>query len=98
MISYMFYKFVDDIGLEHEFIPVKTPNKNAFIESFFSIYEVQFLQVWYFKSMSDVFEKTVEFIDFYNARRLHGSLNYNSPLDFKTKFNKNEIAKYKVSA
>lgn len=98
MTSYMFYKYVDDIGLEHEFIPVKCPNKNAFIESFFSIFETQFLQVWYFKSMSDVFEKTVSFIDFYNTRRLHGSLKYRSPIEFKNKFNEGLIKNYKISA
>jgi hypothetical protein len=28
--------------LMHEFIPVRTPNKNAHIESFFSILELEF--------------------------------------------------------
>jgi hypothetical protein len=73
-----------DVGLEHEFIPVQTTNKNAFIEAFFSIFETQFLQVWYFNSMSGVFEKISKFIEFYNNRRLHGSLKYNSTIEFKT--------------
>ena len=90
MTSNMFYKYINDIGLEHEFIPVKCPNKNAFIESFFSIFETQFLQVWYFNSMSGVFEKISKFIEFYNNRRLHGSLKYNSPIEFKTKYENGE--------
>lgn len=90
MTSNMFYKYINDIGLEHEFIPVKCPNKNAFIESFFSIFEIQFLQVWYFNSMSGVFEKISKFIEFYNNRRLHGSLKYNSPIEFKTKYENGE--------
>ena len=52
MTSKQLYNYLDEIGLEHEFIPVRCPNKNAFIESFFSIYETQFLQVRYFKSFS----------------------------------------------
>lgn len=98
MTSYMFYKYINDVGLEHEFIPVQTPNKNAFIEAFFSIFEIQFLQVWYFNSMNDVFERISKFIEFYNKRRLHGSLKYNSPIDFKNKFINGEYQNYQVSA
>lgn len=98
MTSFMFYQYVEEMGLEHEFIPIKCPNKNAYIESFFSILETQFLQVWYFKSMSDVFEKLVNFIEFYNTDRLHGSLDYNSPMEFKNKFNKGNYQSYQVSA
>ncbi|MCB9061743.1 MAG: transposase [Halobacteriovoraceae bacterium] len=90
--------YVEEIGLEYEFIPIKCPNKNAYIESFFSILEIQFLQVWYFKNMSDVFEKLVNFIEFYNTDRLNGSLDYNSPIEFKNKFNKGSYQNYQVSA
>ncbi len=44
--------------LSHEFIPVQTPNKNAHIESFFSILELEFLSVTYFKSFEEAYEKT----------------------------------------
>jgi putative transposase len=37
--SHELNNYVNEIGLEHEFIPPRTPNKNAFIESFFSIFE-----------------------------------------------------------
>lgn len=98
MTSNMFYKYINDIGLEHEFIPVKCPNKNAFIESFFSIFEIQFLQVWYLNSMSEVFEKTVNFIDFYNKERLHGSLKYKTPIQFKEMYKDGLKTDYEVSA
>ncbi len=70
MTSSQFYKYVNSVGLEHEFIPIRTPNRNAFIESFFSIYETQFLQVRYFDSLKEVYEQTEEFIEFYNTDRL----------------------------
>ncbi|MFZ9596755.1 MAG: IS3 family transposase, partial [Bdellovibrionia bacterium] len=60
--------------LSHEFIPVQTPNKNAHIESFFSILELEFLSVTYFNSFEEAYEKTHNFIRFYNQERLHGSL------------------------
>jgi len=72
MTSNQFFEYVSSIHLEHEFIPVRTPNKNAFIESFFSIYETQFLQVRYFNNFKDVYKQTNEFVEFYNNERLHG--------------------------
>ena len=60
--------------LSHEFIPVQTPNKNAHIESFFSILELEFLSVTYFNNFEEAYEKTHNFIRFYNQERLHGSI------------------------
>lgn len=97
MTSHQFYNYVNSIGLEHEFIPVRTPNKNAFIESFFSIYETQFLQVRYFDNLKEVYEQTEEFIKFYNNERLHSSLGYISPIEFTEKFKNDELENYLVS-
>jgi transposase InsO family protein len=38
---------LEGLPADHEFIPVRTPNKNAHIESFFSIYD-KHLQEQYF--------------------------------------------------
>lgn len=97
MTSNEFNQYISDVGLEHEFIPVRTPNKNAFIESFFSIYETQFLQVRYFESLKDAYQQTEEFIEFYNNERLHGSLKYKTPAEFNELFNKGEIKNIVVS-
>lgn len=91
MTSNQLYHYLEDIGLEHEFIPVRCPNKNAYIESFFSIYESQFLQVRYFKSLKEVYEQTDEFIRFYNEKRLHSSLGYRSPKEFTDLYERKEI-------
>ncbi|WP_271755301.1 DDE-type integrase/transposase/recombinase, partial [Cohnella sp. JJ-181] len=37
--SHAFYAFTEESGIHHERIPVRTPNKNAFIESFHSVLE-----------------------------------------------------------
>ena len=91
MTSNQLYHYLEDIGLEHEFIPVRCPNKNAYIESFFSIYETQFLQVRYFKSLKEAYSHTFHFVDFYNNERLHSSLKYRSPKEFTELFMRNEI-------
>ena len=67
----------------HEFIPAGEPNKNAYIEAFFSIYEIEFLQVRYFENFSSAYKQTVEFISHYNSKRLHGSINFLPPIEFK---------------
>jgi putative transposase len=81
MTSFMFRKFIDEleINLDHEFIPVKTPNKNAHIESFFSILEIEFLQTKYFNNFEEAYIACVEFVERYNTRRIHGSLGFKTP-------------------
>lgn len=71
----------------HEFIPPSTPNKNAHIESFFSIVETELFQTRFFNSFKEAYEKTVEFINFYNQRRIHGSLRFYSPIEALERFN-----------
>jgi putative transposase len=84
--------------LSHEFIPPRTPNRNAYIESFFSIFEKTVIEVRYFKNYHEVYESIVNFIQFYNHRRLHGSIGRLSPVNFIHKFNTGEITGFKVSA
>lgn len=82
MSSRQFKAYVDSLNLCHEFIPVRCPDKNAFVESFFSIFEIEFLQVRYFLSMKEVHRQVNEWVEWYNQRRLHGSLKYKSPDGF----------------
>ncbi len=68
-----------ELNIEHEFIPPATPNKNAHIESFFSILEIEFLQANYFSSIKEVHVKLNAFVRFYNEERVHSSLYYKTP-------------------
>ena len=91
MTSLMFKNYIDTLELEHEFIPPGACNKNAHIESFNSIIESDFLQVRYFKNFEDVYRQTLEWMKFYNEKRIHGSLKMMSPIDFSKKFNQGEV-------
>ncbi len=91
MTSSLFREEVEEIKKflllsEHEFIPISTPNKNAHIESFFSIIETELFQARYFRTFREAYEKTTEFIDFYNKRRIHGSLRFQSPFQAINRF------------
>jgi len=63
----------------HELIPQTIPNKNAHVEAFNSILEIEFMPVRYFKSYSQAYEETVELIHKYNTKIIHESLKWNTP-------------------
>jgi putative transposase len=71
-----------DLGLEHEFIPVRTPNKNAHIESWHSILERECMRRFEFSSFTEAYLIVVDFIDHYNKNRIHGSLGYRTPVEY----------------
>src|SRR3989338_1338764 len=83
--------------LKHEFIPPRTPNRNAYIEAFFSIFESTVIQVQYFKNFTEVYRSVVAFIDFYNNRRMHGSIGKLSPAKFLEKYKNGEVTNFKFS-
>lgn len=98
MSSNHFKAYIGSLDVEHEFTPIRCPDKNAFVESFFSIFEIEFLQVRYFSSMQEVHRQIRDWVEWYNTRRLHGSLKYNSPETFTEKFKKGLSFDYEVSA
>lgn len=91
MTSNMFKDYTASIDLEHEFIPPKACNKNAHVESFNSIIELDFLQVRYFRDFEDAYRQTMEFMKFYNEERIHGSLKMHPPVEFIKKFCSGEV-------
>lgn len=61
-------------GIFHERIPPKTPNMNAFIESFHSVLERDCFSRHEFVTFQDAYQEIDRYMKFYNERRLHGSL------------------------
>lgn len=88
MTSRKFFSYLYNLSkIEHEFIPYATPNKNAHIESFYSIVESEFISAHYFKDIKDVYAKFSNFVDFYNKVRVHSSLNYRTPNEILDLYN-----------
>ena len=83
MRSHAFHQYSEkwEIKLNHECIPVQTPNKNAHVESFFSIVESEFMKVRYFHTFADAYVQTHEWVEYYNNDRIHGSLGMRSPVE-----------------
>lgn len=85
-ISNAFAGVCQSFNIEHERIPPKTPNKNAHIEYFHAILERERLARYEFNSYQEVYQVVKDFIQFYNKRRIHGSLRNLPPEDFSLQF------------
>jgi putative transposase len=84
-VSKAFHEYCECACVEHERIPPRTPNKNAFIESFHSILERECYQQHCFESKEEAFAEVDRFIRYYNNHRIHGSLNDWSPREYLAK-------------
>jgi len=72
----------DRYGVEYEYIPVHTPNKNAHVEAFHAILQDECLARHEFRTFAEAYMTVVAFIDYYNNRRIHGRLGYRSPTEY----------------
>jgi len=91
MTSYQFARELKLLPASHEFIPTRSPNQNAFIESFFSLLEINVMSAFYIDSYAEAYQLVVEFVDFYRNFRIHGSLKM-SPTDFVKQYYATEMA------
>jgi putative transposase len=97
MSSRKFEKELLALPADHEFIPIRTPNKNAYIESFFSLLEINLMAADYFYDLSEAFKRVVEYVNFYMEERIHGKLKM-PPAQFRREWENKLHANYAVSA
>lgn len=72
----------EELGIEYEYIPVRTPNKNAHIESFHALLQDECLGRHEFQTFAQAYTTVVAYIDYYNHRRIHGSLGFRTPTEY----------------
>lgn len=80
-----FTETLDRLGINHERIPINTPNLNAYIESFHSILEDECYSRHEFETFQDAYREVTAYLDYYNNRRRHGSLGYVPPMSYYLK-------------
>lgn len=90
-ISEVFGTQCEQLKLIHERIPPKSPNLNAYIESYHAILERELFQKEEYMTFEDAFASVETYLEFYNLRRRHGSLRMKSPAKFLELWNKGEI-------
>lgn len=84
--SKVFQKWADDKGIEIHFIEKGKPTQNAFIESFNGKLRDECLNLHYFKNQRELTDALRNFQKEYNDERLHSSLNYLTPSEFKRSY------------
>lgn len=82
-VSELFGDFCQHQKIFHERIPKKTPNMNAFIESFHSSLQRECFDRHTFNFYEEAYYYIDQYIDFYNKIRPHGSLNNHSPEKYR---------------
>ncbi|MGY4687680.1 IS3 family transposase [Petrotoga sp. DB-2] len=83
--------FMRNVGIIHEFGYPHNPDCQAFIESFHSSVQREFVPLNTFTNISDFTMKYKVYLDFYLNIRPHGSLNYLTPNEFHVLYKKNKI-------
>lgn len=81
-VSALFGDMCESINLVHERIPPRTPDMNAYIESFHSLLERDVFAIREFDSLEEAYSTVDRYMDFYNNRKMHGSLRKMPPMKF----------------
>ncbi len=81
-VSKAFGEMCEAGKLIHERIPPKTPNMNAYIESFHATLERDLLTKETFQTFEEAYDAIHTYMDFYNNRRMHRSSGKRSPVTF----------------
>lgn len=81
-VSKLFGDTCESLDILHERIPPRTPNMNAYIESFHSILERHLFSIRDFMTFEEAYKALDQYLDFYNNRKMHGSLKGMPPMKF----------------
>ena len=82
LISNAFEQACEELEIEPERIPPKTPNRNAHIESFHRVLEDDRLSQMEFETYAQAYASVDTSMKWYNNTRIHSSIHYLSPVDF----------------
>jgi len=81
-VSHLFGDMCESWEITHERIPPRTPDLNAFIESFHSLLERDVFGKEEFSTFEEAYAAVDQYMDFYNNRRMHTSLRKMPPVKF----------------
>lgn len=95
-VSNLFEESCKNFQVEHERIPPKTPNMNAYIESFHASLERECMAKQEFENYQHAYKVITDYIYFYNYRRIHGSLQDMPPVEFQKKMINQLVSKFTV--
>jgi transposase InsO family protein len=77
-------EIIETFGITRSLSRKGNPYDNAVSESMYSILKTEFVGDEKFQSLEDLQLKLFDYVNWYNNRRPHGSLNYLTPVAFKS--------------
>ncbi len=79
--------YFEEKNVTQEFCKPATPEQNAHIESYHSIQERVICQQYEFDNLIEIRNTLNRFVDFYNYRRIHSGVEYQSPYKYLLSLN-----------
>ncbi|MGI6706275.1 MAG: IS3 family transposase [Clostridia bacterium] len=76
---------IDVFGIERSLSNKGCPYDNAVAESLYNILKTEFIKGNEFDNLEHLYIELADYINWYNNHRLHGSLNYLTPMEYKEK-------------
>lgn len=76
---------IDVFGIERSLSNKGCPYDNAVAESLYNILKTEFIKGNEFDNLEHLYVELADYINWYNNHRLHGSLNYLTPMEYKEK-------------
>ncbi len=93
-ISVTLATWAEERGIELEFIQPGKPTQNSFIERFNRTYRTEILDMYLFKTLTEVRELTDDWIREYNEERPHDALNDLTPWEYLNKHERAENSNF----
>lgn len=84
-ISTALAEWAEEHGIELEFIQPGKPTQNSYVERFNRTYRDEILNMYVFRTLTEVRERTENWIREYNEERPHDSLNDLTPWEYLAK-------------
>ena len=97
-IANMVRQYLRSLEAHQEFTHIATPEENSYIEAFHSILEREVIRRFDFESYYESKQTLSAYMDFYNNKRLHGSLKRKTPMQVWNEYNQSLSTDKQLSA
>jgi putative transposase len=82
-------KLIDEVikafGIERSLSHKGCPYDNAVMESLYKVLKTEFIKGMVFRDLEHLWLELADYVNWYNNHRLHGSLDYLTPMEYKEK-------------
>lgn len=82
-------KLIDEVvgafGIERSLSNKGCPYDNAVMESLYNVLKTEFIKGMVFRDLEHLWLELADYVNWYNNHRLHGSLDYLTPMEYKEK-------------